>query len=542
MKQTIIIFLFLCLLFPLWGQQEPVQPVLVETSSEQVRIGGQLYYIHLVLKKQTLYSISRHYGVSIDELKKHNPQLAEGLKEGDRLKVPVVSGHVFPTYTQPAPIQHAERQVSTPVSETSAVAPAPSTHEAQPQHQPPPQPDTIIVQAPDLSRLTRCTTLENEYRDCEKQAYDPETMTYRVALLLPFDIIPALNATLADTLKELTIERLQTSDNFIEFYAGALLAVEDMRQKGFSLYLSTHDVKHLDSIIIRDQLRYADLVIGPVYTAAQNNSVSLEKFLQYARERQLHVVSPLDPKVENLLPGNPRLFQVPPPLCAQQERLLGNISKKTDRVLLIYEDEGNETELVNDYKTLLEAKTDSLIIFHYKVEKGLAVRDTLLTMLRPDERNHIVVASNNEALVSDFTSNLSYIQSILKYPITLYGQARWRNFDNVDLSFFHHMNLHLAIPFYVDYQYENVRQFVNRYRFQFNREPSQYAFQGYDVFFYFLNALRNYGKEFASCLSAMQLDLLQGNYFFRRAASGAGYLNIGSCLVHYTPDLIVNKK
>ncbi|MDR3180753.1 MAG: LysM peptidoglycan-binding domain-containing protein [Prevotellaceae bacterium] len=540
MKQAIIILFFLCLLFPLWGQQEPVQPIPVETSSEQVRIGGQLYYIHLVLKKQTLYSISRHYGVSIDELKKHNPQLAEGLKEGDRLKIPVVSGHVFPSYTQPTTAQHTESPRPAPVSETQTVTPAPVANEAQPQHQP--QPDTATTQAPGLSGLTRCASLENEHRDCSVQAYDPETMTYRVALLLPFDIIPALSATLADTLKELTIERLHASDNFIEFYAGALLAVEDMRQKGFSLFLSIYDVKHLDSILIRDQLRYADLVIGPVYTAMQNNTTSLEKFLLYARERQLRVVSPLDPKVESLLPGNPMLFQVPPPLCAQQERLLENISKKTDRVLLIYEDGENETALVNDYKTLLEAKTDSLVIFHYKVEKGLAVRDTLLTMLHPDKQNHIVVASNNEALVSDFTSNLSYIQSILKYPITLYGQARWRNFENVDLSFFHHMNLHLSVPFYVDYQYENVRQFVKRYRMQFNREPSQYAFQGHDVFFYFLNALRTYGKEFAPCLSDMRLDLLQGNYIFRRAAPGGGYLNTGSCLVHYTPELVVNRK
>jgi LysM repeat protein len=540
MKQLSIVLLFLCLGLPLWGQQEPVQPVPVETSSEQVRIGGQVYYIHLVLKKQTLYSISRHYGVSIDDLKKHNPVLEEGLKEGEHLKIPVVIGHVFPHYPQSLPAQHAE-QHALPATEPGTVSPAPATTgETQPQLQP--QPNEGKAQAHDSSKLTRCATLENEYHDCATQTYDPETTTYRVALLLPFDVIPTLNASFADTLKELTIERLHASDNFIEFYAGALLAVEDMREKGFSLYLSAYDVKHLDSILIRDQLRYTDLVIGPVYTALQNNPTSFEKFLSYARERQLHIVSPLDPKVESLLSGNPTLLQVPPPLCAQQEKLLEDISKRTDKVLLVYEDEGNETELVNTYKALLEAKTDSLTVFHYKVEKGLSVRDTLLTMLRPDKRNHIVVASNNEALVSDFTSNLSYIQSILKYPITLYGQSRWRNFENVDLSFFHHMNLHLTVPFYVDYQHENVRQFVMRYRLQFNREPSQYAFQGYDVFFYFLNALRTYGKEFAPCLAAMHLDLLQGNYIFRQSASGDGYLNIGSCLVHYTPDFTVNRK
>ncbi|MDR3184854.1 MAG: hypothetical protein LBT49_05560 [Prevotellaceae bacterium] len=541
MKPAIFILLFLCLWRPSWGQQPPVQPVPVETSSEQVRISGQLYYIHLVLKKQTLYSISRHYGVSIEELKKYNPQLAEGLKEGDRLAIPVVKKEQTPPVHTPPPAPPAETKKPDPVAPPATWTPPPVVDKPQPQPQLQPQPDVTAVQTPDVPGPTRCTYLEEEYRECTAQAYDPEKMTYRVALLLPFDVIPSLN-TIADTLKELTAERLRASDNFIEFYAGALLAMEDMRQKGFSLFLSVYDVKNLDNILQQDLLRHTDLVIGPVYTTLQNDTTSLEKFLGYARERQLPVVSPLDPKVENLLPGNPTLFQVPPPMCTQQERLLRNISKRTDRVLLIYEDDGNETALVNDYKALLEARTDSLTVFHYKVEKGLAVRDTLLTMLRPDRQNHIVVASNNEALVSDFTSNLSYIQSILKYPITLYGQARWRNFENVDLSFFHHMNLHLAIPFYVDYRHENVRQFVLRYRLQFNREPSQYAFQGYDVPFYFLNALRTYGKEFAPCLSNMQLNLLQGNYLFRRTAPGGGYLNTGSCMVRYSPDLTVKRQ
>jgi LysM repeat protein len=534
MKPVIFIFLFLCVRVPLGGQEPPAQPVPVETSSEQVRIGGKVYYIHLVLKKQTLYSISRHYGVSIDELKKYNPQLAEGLKEGDRLAIPVADAHVSPVYTpSPAPTPPAETQKPAPVTAPATWTPAPVVDELQPS-------DAAETQTPDFPEPSRCTYFEEEHRDCTTQAYNPEKTTYRAALLLPFDVIA--NISFSDSLKELTADRLRASDNFVEFYAGALLAIEDMRQKGFSLYLSVYDAKNLDNILHQDLLRHTDLVIGPVYTTLQNDTTSLEKFLSYARERPFYVVSPLDQKVENRLPDNPKLFQVPPPLCAQQERLLESISNKTDKVLLIYEDEGGETELVSHYKALLSARTDSLTIFHYKVEKGRAVRDTLLTMLHPDKQNHIVVASNNEALVSDFTSNLSYIQSILKYPITLYGQARWRNFENVDVSFFHHMNLHLAVPFYVDYQHENVRQFVLRYRLQFNREPSQYAFQGYDVFFYFLNALRTYGKEFAPCISNMHLNLLQGNYAFRRIAAGSGYLNTGSCLVHYTPELIVKKK
>lgn len=61
----------------------------VEISKEKVIISGAAYYIHIVKKGQTAYSISRAYGISIQELTDENPASATGLKEGQRLKIPV---------------------------------------------------------------------------------------------------------------------------------------------------------------------------------------------------------------------------------------------------------------------------------------------------------------------------------------------------------------------------------------------------------------------------------------------------------------------
>ena len=47
------------------------------------------YRTHKVKRKETLYSISKDYGVSIEDLKKYNERLySEGLKKGDRIRVP----------------------------------------------------------------------------------------------------------------------------------------------------------------------------------------------------------------------------------------------------------------------------------------------------------------------------------------------------------------------------------------------------------------------------------------------------------------------
>ena len=50
---------------------------------------GRTYIIHQVNHKETLYAISRNYGVTVDDLLKANPQAKEGINVGDRLKIPM---------------------------------------------------------------------------------------------------------------------------------------------------------------------------------------------------------------------------------------------------------------------------------------------------------------------------------------------------------------------------------------------------------------------------------------------------------------------
>ncbi len=81
----ILILLSLLLLFP----DGAVSQVVVERSKEKVVVSGVSYYIHLVRKGETNYSISRAYNLTEAELIKENPSIAGGPKEGQTLRIPV---------------------------------------------------------------------------------------------------------------------------------------------------------------------------------------------------------------------------------------------------------------------------------------------------------------------------------------------------------------------------------------------------------------------------------------------------------------------
>ena len=64
-------------------------PVPVTISKEKVKIDGKICYSHIVLERQTLYSISKAYNVSIEDIYRFNPTLKEtGLKKNGIIIIP----------------------------------------------------------------------------------------------------------------------------------------------------------------------------------------------------------------------------------------------------------------------------------------------------------------------------------------------------------------------------------------------------------------------------------------------------------------------
>jgi LysM repeat protein len=59
-------------------------------QKEIVRIEGRDFYVHKVETGNTLYALSKMYGVKVEDIVSENPQLSEGLKIGQVIRIPVV--------------------------------------------------------------------------------------------------------------------------------------------------------------------------------------------------------------------------------------------------------------------------------------------------------------------------------------------------------------------------------------------------------------------------------------------------------------------
>jgi LysM repeat protein len=101
----------LIVIIPLLFTNTIYSQVIVERSKDKVIISGVPYFIHLVKKGETAYSISRAYGITVEELVKENPPAVYGVKEEQVLRIPVksVTG-ALPSEPAPVKKQHDEKK------------------------------------------------------------------------------------------------------------------------------------------------------------------------------------------------------------------------------------------------------------------------------------------------------------------------------------------------------------------------------------------------------------------------------------------------
>jgi LysM repeat protein len=125
--QTLPVILLIVALFvpiTLSGQ------VSYEVSDQKVVLDGQTYYIHLVLKDQTLYSLALTYKVSIDAITSNNAIPSNGILEDQILRIPE-SADMAATMPKPKPSttvaevrdqpkSQPEKEMPPPASATSA--------------------------------------------------------------------------------------------------------------------------------------------------------------------------------------------------------------------------------------------------------------------------------------------------------------------------------------------------------------------------------------------------------------------------------------
>lgn len=477
-----------------------------QPDKQDFSIQDDKYLYYRVEYKETWYSLSKKFDISIRKLKKANENLKKGLQIGDIIQIPRT------TYTE----------------QLFAVVP-----------------DTTIIEQ-EVMKDTLCETLSQLFFN----------NSVKVAMLLPLYLNENSEREIVDSsrtdqygnpIKKVTPRDenwiYNKSLRFIEFYEGALMALEDIKSRGMTIDLHVFDTdqdpRKVEEIARSRVLEDMDLIIGPVY------SMNLSIISDFLSTRNIPIVSPFVQK-EDLLRANPSLFEANPSNSVENSVLSGIVATDYNKnIVLVHAGDTIEKEKVESFKwTLMDSlrqygPLEDISLKEVFYSENRARRDTINEIedaLLKSETNTVVVVSERETFVSEVLARIFSLSK--EYDLKVYGFPEWQQFRNIQLDYYHNMNVFILTPYFMDYTQNNVQGILKRYRDKFHTEPAPYSFAwiGYDVMNYFLTGIGIYGDEFMRCYNNHKADYLVTDLRFKRIDFGYGAMNQKLFLLQYTKD------
>lgn len=626
-----------------------ISQVVVERSNDKVIISGKPYFIHIVKKGETSYSISKAYGLKVEDLVRENPSASTGIKEGQSLRLPVVDTVTetkqLPEVRKDAEIKKDEskfiyHKLSTGdtvfslakkygVSEDEILQSNPGVEinklsvgseiaipkrqfSTTPHNLESPEKEyinykvargesitsiaekfgitvrelrrenkgVIFPRVDDYLRIPvskvtedvkrnegKKDTLAAEISKPEEKIERPVSYTaigklrgkFNVALLLPLYFNENSHRTEIDSsqiIKGKPIKRVIARPDqwiypettpFLELYQGMLIAADTLRSLGLDIDLNVYDIgrdtSEVITLIRSGKLDNMDLIIGPIY------SHNLAIIADYAGSKEIPVISPV-PKSNDVLNNRPNLFLAFPSLKVAQEVISRRVSEYYyGNFVFIHSDTAKIDPAIGEFKNMIFKELSGKIpyeeikfkefIFYNRSAIGNDSINRLELALSDKTDNIILIASEEIPVLSETIMDLHTLSR--KYPIKVIGYPAMRDIDNLEPKYYFELGIELYSPYWIDYSREDVKKFIVSFRNKFLTEPSEnsFAWQGFDITYYFLTGLAIHGKKFMRRPEIHNPELLESNYNFEQTGGESGFENNKLFLIKYTKDMEV---
>ena len=141
--------------------------------------------------------------------------------------------------------------------------------------------------------------------------------------------------------------------------------------------------------------------------------------------------------------------------------------------------------------------------------------------------------------MNDVVRNLN-LMLLENFSIVLYAPSKIRSFETIEVEHFHKTSMHVSLTYYINYEDKAVKDFLLKYRALYNTEPTQFAFQGYDIGRYFISLCQKYGKSWPERLEENDKAMLQSTFKCMKQGTG-GYVNNGVRRIVYGQGWSVNQ-
>lgn len=502
-------------------------------SAKNTVVQDKVVY-HEVLPKETKYSISRQYGITIEELEKRNPDVVANLPIGYRL---IIKG-------DPSKITNEDVSQKEGVNQNPSVVSNYIIHEVKPKEtlyslskmfnvsQ-----EGLVELNPDLKNGVGIGMLLRVPDTL--QTYGPGKKEYaslvskinlserkKLVMLLPFNLSKIEKDTSNSVSARLKKDRFLNMT--LDFYSGALMAIDSAKILGFPVDVQIYDSQEskygsdVASLIKNSNLQAANAIIGPFY---QNNAETTARLLSLYG---VPVISPLSKDSGNPLPN---LYQTIPSSDDLRKAMFGYMRSKEGNMIAVVD---KKKESVIQY--IKQNQTDVRFV-GFGVD-GNVSEDSLRAKLVKDRINYVVMETRSTWMIK--TTIAAMVNVMSDYQVQLVTLESNETLDSDEINFDNLIKLKLMYPSVTRVnQSPEAIAFERKFRKINNVSPSDFATRGFDVTFDTMIRLFQ-NKSFEETVNSAATKRIENKFEYYKKEDG-GYINKGVFILYYDTDLRIKE-
>jgi hypothetical protein len=241
---------------------------------------------------------------------------------------------------------------------------------------------------------------------------------------------------------------------------------------------------------------------------------------------------------------------VNPSLEVAQEKIARRVGDFSNSNFVFIRSDSTHTQAgVYDFKNMILRELSSRMpyedikfkefIFYSRSVFGIDSINRLEHALSDQYENLVIIASEDVPVLSEIIDDLHTLSK--RFDIKLIGYPAVRDLVNLDPKYYFDLGIELYSPYWIDYNKRNVKIFNEKFYSKFKTEPSElsFAWQGYDITYYFLSGLAMHGRRFIRRPEIHNPELLQTEFDFYRKddTNNNGFENHKLYLIKYTSDM-----
>lgn len=495
----------------------------------------QVLVTYTVQKGETLYGISKRFDTTPEKLMEWNPEVINGLKGGQEIKVPALEGGQIDeqatTTTEVVQEQRVEEIPNPFVSDTTklevvsekAIELNDSVHvyTVRPQETLYSIAKRFMVSVDELKRVNNLSStslkegqqlvipLKQENLSAEIKAVPGKTENqvinqvpvvkksrYKVAVLLP-----------------LYLDYGQGYSEFVvhsatQFYMGMELALDSLRRLGLKadveVFDSKNDPEAVKKLLQNPKMSEVDMIIGPFFESSQ------VLVAEFCLQHKIRMVCPVAVAAA-ILKNNPYVYSAVPTNMTLMKGLAGHISSRHRgaNILLVKPKKESDQPL---YQAFLSAYSGQNQQTPYKEINYAEIG----TYLKKGSTNVFIVPTEDKSSAMTFMNSLSDQAFKSKDSIIVYGTKEWVNFTDISNVYKNKYNFHYPAPNFLDYNKPDLIRVNRTFRSKYNTDMSRMAVQGFDV-------MLGFATRFL--LEKEKPSLLMNTFKLDQVGSGHGFEN-----------------